>query len=172
MLDRVRCSSCGDEHDLSEMEPSYDRPDAFFGVPPEERERRTLFGGGEGRIRDDDDQDRRHFLRALLRMRVRGEARDCAWGIWVEIDAESWRRTTDRWDDPDQADEAPFAAQLANALRGYEGTLGLPGRVRLTGAESTPDFVLDAGLDHPLGREQREGVYPERVIEWLVAHLH
>jgi len=46
------------------------------------------------------------------------------------------------------------------------------GTVRLTGPETVPKFQLAPDLAHPLAAEQREGVYPERVLEWLAPALH
>jgi hypothetical protein len=170
-MDRVRCATCGEESDLLAMEPSYGRPDAYFDVPEEQREYLTNFSKDDGRIRNADDTDRRHFLRVLLSVPIRGD-KDCAWGVWVEVSAADWERAYDLWDDPKQAKEPPFPGTLANALRGYDGTLGLPGRVRLTGPKTAPIFELDPSVDHPLAREQREGVYAERVVEWVSAHHH
>jgi len=48
----------------------------------------------------------------------------------------------------------------------------LPGEVTLSGPATIPTFTLANELDHPLAREQRDGVHPERVVEWLFAHLH
>jgi hypothetical protein len=171
-MERVRCATCGEEHDLLELEPSYGRPDAYFEVPKEQREYLTNFSKDDGRIRNADDSDRRHFLRVLLSVPIRGEKRDVAWGVWVEVSGADWQRTYDLWDDPNQGKEPSFPGTLANALRGYEGTLGLPGRVQLTGPKTAPLFELDASVDHPLAREQRQGVFPERVIEWVSAHHH
>ena len=170
-MDRVRCATCGEEHDLRDVEPSYNRPDAYFQVPPAERAQRASFGTDEGRIRDASDIERRHFLRALLPIRVRGDTEVC-WGIWVEVGGWAWTRARELWNEPDQAGEPPFEGVLANSLKGYAGTLGLPGRVQLTGPTSAPQFVLDEGLDHPLAREQREGVFLERALEWVAAHVH
>jgi hypothetical protein len=170
--EKVRCATCGEEHELLAMEPNYARPDAYYDVPKKHRKYLTNFGKDDGRIRNADDSERRHFLRVLLSIPIRGEGKDVAWGVWVEVDGPAWERAYERWDDPSQADEPPFPARLANTLRGYEGTVGLPGRVRLTGPDSAPLFELDADVDHPLVREQREGVYPERVIEWVSAHHH
>lgn len=170
-MDRVQCAKCGVEHDLSSLEPSYARPDAYYAVPPEEREARTNFGDSAGRIRDAEDTERRHFVRALLRMPVRGQSEVCAWGVWVEVEGRHYQRVHELWDDPAQDREPPFPGRLANALKGYEGTLDLSGRVQLTGPDTAPDFVLDP-VGHPLAREQRAGVYPERVVEWLMAHVH
>jgi len=171
-MHKVRCATCGEEKDLLAMEPSYGRPDAYYDVPKEQREYLTNFSDDDGRIRNADDTERRHFLRVLLSMPIRGEKKDCAWGVWVEVSATDWERAYELWDDPKQGKQPPFPATLANTLRGYEGTLGLPGRVRLTGPKTAPLFELDPGVDHPLAREQREGVGFERVAEWVSAHHH
>jgi len=169
-MQSVRCATCGEEADLLEMEPRYGRPDAYFEVPQGQREYLTNFSQDDGRIRNADDTERRHFLRVLLSVSIRGEPSDVAWGVWVEVSRSDWERAYDLWDDPAQGKEQPFGGTLANALRGYERTLGLPGRVRLTGPKAAPLFEFDPDVDHPLAREQREGVDPERVIEWVSAH--
>ena len=171
-MDKVRCDTCGGEHDLSEMEPSYTYPDAYLAVPTEERDRRSIVGTDECRLHDGSNTDPRYFLRVLLPMPVRGEGEACAWGVWAEVSEADFSRTRELWDDPAQYDEPSFAATLANALTCYSSTLGLPGSVTLEGPAIIPTFVLDNELDHPLAREQRDGVHPERVVEWLFAHLH
>jgi hypothetical protein len=171
-MDRVRCAKCGEEHDLLSVEPSYSRPDAYFRVPKSEREHLTNFSADDGRIRNADDSERRHFLRVLLSIPIHGGGGDVAWGVWVEVSASDWERAYEVWDDPAQDRLPPFPAQLANKLRGYEGTVGLPGRVRLTGPKMAPLFEFDPDVDHPIAREQREGVAPERVVEWVSAHHH
>jgi hypothetical protein len=171
-MDTVRCALCGEQHDLLALEPNYAWPDAYHEVPKKQRKYLTNFSRDDGRIRNADDTERRHFLRVLLSVPIRGEGRDIAWGVWVEVSAADWERAYDLWDDPRQGEQPPFPARLANALRGYEGTLGLPGLVRLTGPNTPPLFELAADVDHPLAREQREGVYPERVVEWVSAHHH
>src|SRR5262245_30554524 len=126
-MDKVRCSTCGGEHDLSEMEPSYTYPDAYLAVPVEERHLRTTVGTDECRLHDGRENDPRYFLRVLLPMPVRGEEEACAWGVWAEASEDAFTRARDLWDDPAQNDEPPFAATLANALTCYSSTLGLPG---------------------------------------------
>jgi hypothetical protein len=171
-MDKVRCGTCGGEHDLSEMEPSYTYPDAYLDMPPEERDARATIGSDECRLESVTSADHRYFLRVLLPIPVRGEEEACAWGVWAEVNEAAFSRTRALWDDSSQYDELPFQATLANALNCYSATLGLPGAVTLTGPEIIPTFVLASELDHPLAREQRDGVHPERVVEWLFAHLH
>ena len=173
-MDRARCPTCGEEHDLSEFEPTYRRPDAYLEVPEDERAFRTIAGKDDCRVRDADDTNRRFFLRVMLPVPVRGTVAPCNWGVWVEVTESSFARTHELWDAPEAAQllEPTFAASLANTLLGYTGTVGLPGRVQLTGPTTTPRFTLDSDLVHPLALEQRNGVFPERVVEWLAAHMH
>jgi hypothetical protein len=171
-MTKVRCTTCGEESDLLAMEPSYSRPDAYFEIPKDQREFLANFSSDDGRIRNAEDTERRHFLRVLLSIPIRGEARDVAWGVWVEVSPADWERAYDLWDDPKQGKEPPFPAKLANTLRCYEGTVGLPGQVQLTSPKAAPVFTLDPDADHPLARDQREGVQIDRVIEWVSAHHH
>jgi len=169
-MDRQTCPRCGAEHDLSGMEPSYARPDAYVAVPKTERAFRTSGGKDACRVRDAADSRRQFFLRVLLPVPVRGEDDACSWGVWVEVDEAAFARTDQLWDDPAQANEPPFPATLANSLKGYEDTLGLRGSVQLTGPTSVPVFTLARSVEHLIATEQREGVYPERVVEWLTDH--
>ena len=171
-MDRVRCDTCGEEHDLSELEPCFDRPDAYFEVPGEERAARTWSADALCVIRGADGAPDRHFLRVALPIPVRGEAAPMCWGVWVEVAAADFASTHERWEDPGQASAAPFPGRLANALLGTPPSVGLPGTVRPTGPETVPVFELAPGLAHPLAAEQRDGVYPERVLEWLAPVLH
>ena len=169
-MDRQTCPRCGVEHDLSDMEPSYSRPDAYLAVPPTERASRTSVGKDACLVRDAADTKRQYFLRVLLPMMVRGEDRACCWGVWVEVEEAAYARVEALWKDAAQSNEPPFLGALANSLKGYEGTMGLPGSIQLTGPTSVPVFTLAESVQHPLATEQREGVHPERVVEWL-GHL-
>lgn len=171
-MDRILCDCCGQEHDLSEIEPSYTWPDAYLELPEDEREFRVLATSDSVLIRDLADTERRFFLRVLLPFSVRGEDTRYSWGVWVEVSQADWERVDELWSDPDQGSEPPFPAVLANSLSGYARTLGLHGMVQLTGPNWVPDFTLLASVDHPLAAEQREGVYPERVVEWAAMHVH
>jgi hypothetical protein len=169
-MSKIVCPDCGAAHELWEMEPSYRWPDAYLAVPPPERAERTIAGRDYCGVRDADDESRQYFLRALLPIPVRGEATPCSWGVWVEVSEAAFARARDLWSDPGQSREPPFAGALANALAGYAETLGLPGAVQLTGPTSVPRFTLAPAVAHPLAAEQREGVYPERVVQWLARH--
>src|SRR5688572_26783627 len=108
-LDRVPCAQCGVEHDLSDLEPSFWRPDHWFAVPEDERETRIWDSNDACAIRAPDDADWRYFLRTLLPVAVHGEGRAFCHGLWVEVPAASFHRVIERWRDPELAGEPAFA---------------------------------------------------------------
>jgi len=84
----------------------------------------------------------------MLPIPIRGEGRDCNWGIWVEVNAFDFKTAWDRSDDTDQAGEPPFPRVLANSVS------------------------FAAEIDHAFAQEQRDGVFPERRLEWLMQRAH
>jgi hypothetical protein len=168
----VRCSRCGEEHDIFSIEPRYGRPDAYLRVPPDERDSRTRCGDDWCRVRDRAESQEQFFLRVTLPVEIIGEGRKLHWGVWVEVTSPVYQRIMDLWDDTSQSAEPPLPGTLANDLPDYPPTIGLPGSIHLTGPSTAPSFLLEKELDHSLAREQREGVYPERALEWVSRFMH
>jgi hypothetical protein len=168
----IRCSQCGEEHDVFAIEPRYARPDAFVRIPPEERDSRTHAGDDWCRLRDASGQNQQWFLRVTLPFEVRGEGRLLNWGVWVEVSETVYARVMELWEEENQASEPPLPAAMANELPGYPSTLGLQGTMRLQGRNTAPRFILQPELHHPLAAEQRSGIYPERALEWVSPFIH
>lgn len=156
------------------MEPTYDYPDAYLDIPESDRPDRTFLSSDLDACAIFDPATRVPdcYLRAVMPIAVRGDAIPCRWGIWVRVSQQDFERTMDLWTDPQQAAEPPMKAALANDIIEYRPCLGLPGSMRLTGPTTRPAFYLDPAFEHKLVAEQRDGVYPERVIEWLVRRRH
>ena len=168
-MDRVHCAACNAEHDLSELEPNFERPDAFFAVPPHERATRVCEAGDACIIRDGDG-GASHYLHVLVPIPVRGERTPFHWVAWVEVDAGAWRRLVDGDALDVGADSFACAATLANEFPGYPPTLGMRGTVQVTERRLRPAFTIDNEVAHPLAREQREGIHAERLLEIVGAH--
>jgi hypothetical protein len=168
----IRCSQCGEEHDIFGIEPRYGRPDAYLRVPIDEREFRTRCGDDWCRLRDRAGNQEQFYLRVTLPVEVLGERRQLHWGVWVEVTQSVYERVMDLWDDTNQAAEPPLPGTLANELPDYPSTLGLRGSIQLSGPSTAPRFFLEKQMDHLLAREQRSGVYPERALEWVSRFVH
>jgi hypothetical protein len=168
----IRCSQCGEEHDIFSIEPRYGRPDAYLQIPADERDLRTRCGDDWCRLRDRSGTLEQFFLRVRMPVEVLGEGRQLHWGVWAEVTQHVYQRILDLWDETDQAAEPPLPGRLANALPNYPSTLGLEGSIHLSGPTTAPSFRLAGDLDHPFAREQRSGVYPERALEWVSRFLH
>jgi hypothetical protein len=181
-VEQVACAHCGERHDISRMEPSQRRPDALLSVPEDEHGTATfeskdaciLFAKTPGSLLERFtalSRSDRYFLRVLLPFKVEGRDHPIDWGVWVEVNERQYERVMELWHEPDQHQEPPFRAVLANNIGDYPPTEGLPGLVYLQSPDSIPKFLLSEG-GHQLILEQHEGVTEARVLEWLDAILH
>jgi hypothetical protein len=169
---KVRCSKCGAEHDLSGIEPAFERPDAFFDVPASERDRRVSHDDDTCLIASIDGEELTCFLRVVLPVPIKGEARLIAWGLWVEVDAPTYQRIVELWNDENQDAETPFACALANEIPNYPSTLGLPATMSLRKPGVRPTVILAPDSDHAFAHETRTGVHFERALEWRLWSVH
>ena len=162
----MRCPQCGREHLL--LEPAFRRPDVVIALSTEERGRRVMESDdmcfiGPGMA----DEHPRFFLRTVLPVRMTDVDGDTEWGIWVEVAERDAKHALELWDDPKQVEEPAFAGSIANRIKGYPDTTGLPVRVQLTGPSTRPRSEFAPTAAHPLVNECRAGVTTQKVIEWL-----
>lgn len=164
-MDRLFCAACNVEHDLSELEPNFTRPDAALAIPPAELAGRLHDLGDACAIRDDGGTVR-HYVHVRLPVPVRGEREHFHWIAWVQVGPAVFRRLVEG------RVESPFSvvATLANDFPGYPSTLGLPGSMHVVDGALRPSFVILPDVRHPLAAEQREGILPERLLEIVGAH--
>lgn len=165
-MDRLYCAACNVEHDLSQLEPNFTRPDALLALGPADVASRVRDFGDAVAIGDGDGTVR-HYLHVRLPVPVRGERDHFHWVAWVQVGREPWHRLVEG-----RGGDAPFSfvATLANDFPGYPSTLGLPGSVHVVDRALRPSFVILPDVRHPLAAEQREGILPERLLEIVGAH--
>jgi hypothetical protein len=163
---KIRCATCNELHDLTDMQIGYKRPDAWFAVPPDEREARWEIDADLAAL-----DGERFFIRGVLPIPVHGEPQGYAWGVWAAVGEADYRRYEVLFDDPAPDGEPPFAGRIANQIPGYPQTLGVPITIHLEQGNARPSFMVDDAA-HPLAVEQRGGVYLERVLEMLSPSMH
>jgi hypothetical protein len=162
-MDRIICPQCGEEHDLSEMQIAFAKPDAWFAIPPQERDKRVRINQDLATI------DAEHgFVRGVLEIPVRGEPKSFGWGIWVRVDRDVFDQHAYAGREGYPAVPAPASGHIATQLPGYPQTLGVPVIVQASfDTTQRPTFIV-TDTSHPLGIEQASGIYVERALE----HLH
>jgi hypothetical protein len=162
---KIRCSTCHEVHDLSDLQIGYERPDAWYAVRPDQREQRWEMDKDLAVL-----DGERFFIRGVAWIPVHGEE-PWAWGVWAAVDEDHFRRYEALFDSPRDEHEPPFPGRIANQLPGYPQTLGLAVTIRPASGTRRPGFVVNDAA-HPLAAEQRSGVHLERVLEMLSPFLH
>lgn len=160
------CSRCGEEHEGLPHDLAFDAPSYWDGGRgPHDRLDSDLC------IWTDDDGNPAFFIRGLITLRVLDDDDDFRFGVWSSLSETSFERVLELWDDPARVAEPAYFGWLSNSLPGYPDTLNLPLDVFTRSLEYRPELVLHEG-DHPLVREQREGITLERVRELAELTLH
>jgi hypothetical protein len=163
---RWRCSVCGEEHEGLPLDWSYDKPKYWEGPRSEED-----FITSDLCSWTDDEGNRTFFIRGLLHVPVPELDDTLRYGVWSSLSRESFDRVNEVWNVPARVHEPPYFGWLSNSIEGYPETLNLEVSVSTDSLKLRPSIVLQDG-DHPLIREQREGVQVDRILDLFGPRLH
>jgi hypothetical protein len=153
---KYRCHICGEEHDgLPDL--GADRPDPFWMVPEDERDRRITLTSDTCQI------DGAHFyVRGVIRLPIRDTGESFGIGVWVSHHEDNFRAYAEH---PDSSTIGPFFGWLATRIGFYsQATLGLKTMAHYQGRALRPLIEVEP-TNHPLAVDQREGITLERVCE-------
>jgi hypothetical protein len=163
---RWRCSVCGEEHEGLPLDWAAPQPAYWDG----------------GRNDDDwltsdlctwtdDAGERAYFIRGVLHVPVRELDDALRFGVWASLSERSFEQVLELWDDPGRANVPPYFGWLSNWIAGYPDTRNLPSDVVMTEPDLRPSIELHEG-DHPLVREQQQGISMDRLLELIGQRLH
>lgn len=166
MTDKLTCAYCGQLHNSDDTEYGAMRPDPYLSVPKWSRWFRT---------KADDDlcliDGKRYFIRCTLPVPVHGRKDPYSWGLWAEIDPQSFAKYVQLYGDERQGSEPPFAGKLANTLPVYKDVIGLDVSVQMVSASQRPHLtILDT--NHPFGAHQLNGMTASEFNEILQCLSH
>lgn len=153
------CKCCGRTYSRLPLSYGFSAPDYLYFVPEAERPSRTIL---DRYICAIDDQD--FFLRGCLEIPIIGREEKFVWTLWMSLSKQSLKRFVDLTALPVPADEPPRLGRIGNALPGYPVTLEMRGRLHFRGDGLVPLVRLD-DADHPLARDQRDGISLDRLQE-------
>jgi len=154
------CGTCGKTHD-SLPDLSVDKPDAWWTIPEEERDRRIRLNSDLCVI---DEQE--FYIRGVIQIPIVKTRDMFGFGVWVSQKDVNFRTYTEN-SDSDRI--GPFFGWLATELSCYaEKTLLLKTMAHFRGKGLRPAIELEP-TRHPLALDQRNGITLERAWE-LVHH--
>jgi len=159
-----RCETCGTEHQGLATVFGPQAPEPWLVASEEIR--------SQGELNADMcvmrlDGATHYFLRGQLELPVRdAEIGPFVWSVWVSLSPESMQTTIDHWTDPDRASLDPMFGWVCNELGVYDApTMPMATHVHTRPPGVAPFIEVDPTIDHPLAREQSEGITLHRVAE-------
>jgi hypothetical protein len=116
--------------------------------------------------------DGKHFfIYGSLEVPIRGYPDPFTWGVWASLSKRDFRRAEGLMGVRGRETEPPYVGWLATDIPLYPPCLELVCEVRTQPAGLRPLMVLRTA-DHPLVREQRQGISVRRVREIMEWFLH
>ncbi|HEX8906754.1 MAG TPA: DUF2199 domain-containing protein [Longimicrobiaceae bacterium] len=156
-----RCSVCGELHDALPHVGS-DRPDQYWDVAEEDRERRVELTDDTCII------DGEHFfIRGVIEIPVHDYPDGFGFGVWVSQKRENFEAYVT---EPASGEIGPFFGWLCTRIAFYpRDTMLLKTRAHFRGGGLRPAIELEP-TDHPLAVDQREGITLRKALE--IVHFY
>lgn len=154
-----RCATCGELHeDLPDI--GRGKPDHWWEVPEEERDRRVELTTDTCIIDDED-----FFVRGVIEIPIHDYPESFGFGVWVSQNRENFYTYLANYD---SSDIGPFFGWLCTNIEYYEeDTLLLQTMVHFRGGGERPRIKLEA-TDHHLAVDQRNGITLKEA--WKIVH--
>jgi hypothetical protein len=162
------CSVCRERHDVLPLSYSVKAPLAVAKIQPEELPQRVVITPDQCVI---DDRD--FYLRGRIPVPIIGLEEPFIWGVWAEVSPKNFIRTTEMWNTVGREAEPAFPGWLDTELFLFGDTVNLEVSVETQIVGRRPHFKI-VDQDHPLAREQRDGISTDRVekIAEQILHAH
>ena len=160
------CKTCGAFHEDMPRLLTVAAPAAWEAMPETERTRRALLTADQCVI-----DDAWFFILGRLELPVLDGGEPFTWMTWVSVSEGNFLRASQLWQTAGREAEPPYFAWVQSSLPYPEPTLNLKADLLTQPVGQRPKVILQA-TDHPLYREQKFGITPERVQEIVEAILH
>ena len=165
-MNTYRCKKCGEFHQGPPSSYGAVAPAAYYGLPEDERQKRCLLSSDQCVI-----DDKYFFIVGNIYLPIIDSEEKFCWTAWVSLSKANFNRASDLWETPGREKEPPYFGWLSISLPGYPSTLGLKTNVYTQPVGERPIIELQES-DHPLVKEQKEGIFWERVEEFASLILH
>jgi hypothetical protein len=153
------CSVCGQVHDGLPLGIGHALPADYFAVPESQRERR---------VKATDDyciiDGKEFYIRGVLPVPIAELNDEFRFGLWTRIGKRDFDRYLEAWENDVPKDEPIIIGYLSGGTKAYTASDQTAVTVYLQNGNQRPRFFTVSD-DHPLGKEQRQGLTMKRVHE-------
>jgi hypothetical protein len=166
-----RCSSCNETH-VGIFDIAYHDPMIWSG--PKDYDPNSVVSTSSHFLSEDFCilGNEHHFIRCILEVPILGTGGErFGFGVWSSLSTKNFELYVRSFDDPHQDVLGPWFGWFSNRLRGYPDTLNLKCQVHPRSERRRPWIELEP-TDHPLARDQRDGVTFDRLLEIYDGHGH
>ena len=153
------CGSCGETHNLGDMELGYSLPDEYFELSELDRFKRGK-ANSDFCLLDD-----RCFVRGVVPIPIEGRNSSYNWGVWAEVSQSDFQIIFDTWLEDDVTQLQPIEAVLANTIPEYKECSRAKLKLILKSDTRPLFYCIGAGR---LAQEQEHGIN----ITDLVRYAH
>ncbi|MGA7991862.1 MAG: DUF2199 domain-containing protein [Thermoanaerobaculia bacterium] len=158
-MESFRCSTCGKQHSGAPLSYIAREPYPYLLIPEAERAARSLIDTDLCVI-----DEARYFMLGNLELKVLETGGRFSWDVWVELQKADFTHAVKVWETVGREASRPYQAVLATPLSIYPPTVGLVCSVFTRPVGARPGITLHES-DHPLYREQSDGITLHRVQE-------
>lgn len=159
------CHTCKEFHSGLPISYAADFPDSYACLKETERATRAEISSDQCIINNE-----WFFIRGLIEIPIIGFEDFFLWGVWASVKKETFDQISDHWETPGRENLiGPYKGRINNSLSEYPETLNLKCTIHIRPAGERPVFCIDEP-DHPLAKEQREGMTLDRIQE-IASHL-
>ncbi len=169
--DRV-CPCCGQRHG-GLFALATGKPDIWTGDPADAQPNTAIWDSGHVLTEDFCIVDAQYFfVRGVAHLPIiGGDGEDFGLGVWSSLSKDNFKRYVADFGEPELTETGPWFGWFSNSLFGYPETLNLQCAVTPRAGGTRPAIVVTDD-DHPLAREQREGISLDRILELYAANGH
>ena len=162
------CRTCGEQHPEPPRIWGSDAPAPYYDLAPAQRGQAAL---NSDQCIIETPSEIHFFVRGRLEIPVVDDDEPFAWLVWVSLSEASFERTSALWERKGREAEPPYFGWLSDRLPYPEPTLFLKTRVHTRPVGQRPFIELEP-TDHPLAREQQEGMTRARLLEIAEHFMH
>ena len=153
------CPCCGQTYDEIPLCFGSDKPDYYYSIPVDEREKRIELKESLCVV------DKEHFFhRGRLIIPIIDYSEDLIFNVWTSISKENFEIRMDFWEDPNRIQQGPYFGWLQTIVSTYGDTLNLK-TIAIEQEIGIIPHIKVIEENHALTIDQEKGISYNKALE-------